>query len=186
VLKVVIPPLCKGDNECRNPDAAARTPGSLDVIGGRRRDVPQQDCLDLTEINAKLERRRTAENVDSTSDELALNATPFGCGPLCGVLLHRHPEGFKRTVQIGVVPTDDIVEGDRRDRAVAAICGADPPHRTPRELAAPVASQREVRGAQYGELESFEGEPMKDAPLPVVCLNQCVVERRKLVGEPVP
>ena len=92
VLQVMVAPLCEGDHERSHADPTSRTPGTLDVVRRRRRDVPQQDGLNVPEIDPQLERGRTAEHVDAARDELPLDAAAFRSRPLCGVLLDRHTD----------------------------------------------------------------------------------------------
>jgi hypothetical protein len=101
--------LREGDDERGRVGASADTPGTLHVVGGAGRHVAQQDGLDLTDVDAELERGRAAEHVDLTAGEVVLDRAGFRGDPLSGVLLDRHADRLKLAVQTCVVAVGETL-----------------------------------------------------------------------------
>src|SRR4051812_34703453 len=58
------------DDEGGRIRSTSGPPGALDVVRRRRRNVAQQDGLDVADIDSEFERRRAAQDVDAATNEL--------------------------------------------------------------------------------------------------------------------
>src|SRR5207244_4159390 len=83
--EVVAASLRERDHQGGAVGAAPRTPRSLDVVRRRRGHVPQENGLNLADVDAQLKGRGTTQRIDSPIGEVVLETARSGRGELGGV-----------------------------------------------------------------------------------------------------
>ncbi len=150
-----------GDHQRGRRGTSTRPAGALDVVRRPGRHVSHHDRLQVTDVDAEFERRRTRQHVHLAVDELPLNLRCLLGIPLRGMLLGAQRSGVHglvhHSVVVGVVV--DLGQVERLQRADAPAVRTDPAHR--------VRRQRPTRVAQ----EPRAGPPLRQGQPGVVQLE---------------
>jgi len=77
VIEIVRTPLAEGDCESWKAYSSTRTANSLKVVECFRRHIAEENRIQITQVYAKLKRRGTAQNINSSVFELALELSGF-------------------------------------------------------------------------------------------------------------